>query len=131
MRYLTGLLAAGALTACAAPAPTPGTPVPDTHRQLCNFTMTDASAWIDRMPGPGGPSGNLVVMVEVENDGTSRRFESRGMRGDGTLLLDVVEWGPDAGLNKITYRSKGLSPERVEIRCAGAPVTTVDVMKVY
>ena len=129
MKYLAGLLAAGALTACGTPPP--ATTMPDTPTQLCDFTITDTSAWIDRMPGPGGPGGNLVVMVEVENDGISRRFESGGMHADGTLLLDVVEWGPQAGQGKIVYRKDGLSPDRVDVRCGGEPVTMIDVQRVY
>ncbi|WP_084396723.1 hypothetical protein [Henriciella aquimarina] len=129
MKLTFPLLAAAMLGACTAPggpmAETPATP-------LCEFTITDQSAWKDMMPGPDGPSGQVVVMLEVKADGLSRRFESQGVSENGTLMLDVVEWGPDAGLNKIVYRSKGIDPARVEIRCGGDALTTIDeIMKVY
>ena len=127
MKPALALLAA-ALTACTQPGPA----MPDPAAPLCNFTITDTSAWKDMMPGPGGPSGNVVVMVELEDDGVSRRFDAQGVGPDGTLTLDVVEWGPQEGLGRIVYRTKGIDPARVEIRCGGTTLTTIDeVMKVY
>lgn len=94
---------------------------------VCAFETLETSAWVNMMPGPGGPSGNLAVVMRVTDDGISRRFESRGVSEDGTLLLDVVEWGPEEGVGKIVYRTKGVRPDRVEIFCDGKLVTSADV----
>lgn len=98
---------------------------------VCAYTVTEASAWKDRMPGPDGANGNLVVILEVEDDGISRRFASQGVSADGTLRLDVVEWDQQAGRGKIVFRKKGLEAERVEISCGGETVQTLDVQTVY
>jgi hypothetical protein len=111
------------LGACAVSQPPPA-------QSVCRFQITDAAAWINRMPGPGGPSGNLVVSVEVADDGISRRFEPSGM-DRGTLSLDVVEWGPREGIGKIVYRARSQSPERIDISCEGQPLTALDVQTVY
>ena len=120
MKNVFSLLAIALTGACAMPGN--ATPSP-----LCNFTITDTSAWINMMPGPGGPPGNLTVVVELEDDGVSRRFEPQDMDSDGTLKLDVVEWGPEEGLGKIVYRTKGVQPDRIEIFCDGELVTSTDV----
>lgn len=98
-----------------------------TPSPLCNFSITDTSAWVNMMPGPGGPPRNLTVVVEIEDDGMSRRFEPQGVDENGTLKLDVVEWGPKEGLGKIVYRTRGHQPERVEIFCDGDLITSTDV----
>ncbi|MGB3625157.1 MAG: hypothetical protein WA989_05000 [Henriciella sp.] len=118
--YLSALaLLVAAPAACIMPGMAEPSPV-------CDFETLDTSAWINMMPGPGGPPGNLVVMVKVEDDGISRRFDSRGLSADGTLMLDVVECGPKEGLGKIVYRGKGLRPQRVDIYCGGALVTRIE-----
>lgn len=116
------LLLATPLAGCSTPSQTPmPEPAP-----ICAFTPEDTSAWINMMPGPGGPPGDLVVMVKHKDDGLSRRFDSRGVGEDGTLRLDVVEWGPDAGRGKIVYRGESLKPDRIEIYCSGNLVTTIE-----
>ncbi|MEQ8559011.1 MAG: hypothetical protein RIB03_11900 [Henriciella sp.] len=133
MKQIAPILTAVLLGACttqgAGMADDPsGEPMP----QVCNVAITDTSAWKDRMPGPEGANGNLVVMLEVENDDISRRFESQGIRDDGTLVLDIVEWDQPAGIGKIVFRQKGISPDRVEIRCGGETVKTIEeIMDVY
>ena len=111
-----------------APLMTGGCAVPEkpaAASPLCAFDIRDASAWVNRMPGPGGPPGNLIVALEVTDDGISRRFEPQGLTS-GTLRLDVVEWGPEAGLGKIVHRARGPAPTRVEIFCQGQLVTTIE-----
>ena len=128
MKHFLTLLAAPLIGACC----TPGTSMTDTPPDgLCAFTATETSAWKDRMPGPDGANGNLVVVVELEDDGISRRFTSQGVGEDGTLTLDVTEWDQEAGLGKIVFRNKGLEAERVEIRCGGEVIQTLDVKTVY
>ena len=65
--------------ACCMTPPAPGEDgeTADMTTSICSMTLTDVSAWKDKMPGPDGANGNLVVVLEVENDGISRRFDSR------------------------------------------------------
>ena len=84
---------------------------PDAAGNLCGFAIKDVSAWRNQMPGPDGPSGNLVIVIEIEADEISRRFQSGGI---------------SSGIGKIVYRKKGVPAERVEIRCGGEIVTTID-----
>ena len=128
MKHLIPLLAAAFLGACCTPGAGMADGAPD---PVCSFTVTDASAWKDRMPGPDGANGNLVVVIEVEDDGISRRFTSQGTGADGTITLDVVEWDQDAGHGKIVFRQKGIDAERVAVRCGGETVQTLDVKTVY
>ncbi|RIJ32888.1 hypothetical protein [Henriciella mobilis] len=99
---------------------------PDAAGDLCGFAIKDVSAWRNQMPGPDGPSGNLVIVIEIEADEISRRFQSGGISENGTLLLDIVEWDHPSGIGKIVYRKKSVPAERVEIRCGGEIVTTID-----
>lgn len=118
MKALAPLLTALLMTACTMSGHS--TPSP-----ACGLAPIETDAWINMMPGPGGPPGNLVVIMKVENDGISRRFDAQGPDADGTLRLDIVEWGPDEGLVKIVYRNK-MSPKRIEIFCDGALVETIE-----
>jgi len=103
---------------------------PDEAGSLCSFAIKDVSAWRNQMPGPDGPSGNLVVVIETEADEISRRFQSGGISDEGTLMLDIVEWDHPSGIGKIVYRKKGVPANRVEIRCGGEIVTTIDKIDV-
>ncbi len=118
MKALAAPLIALLMTACTMPGQTPASPV-------CSFQPIETDAWVNMMPGPGGPPGNLTVLMKVEDDGISRRFEAGDMDADGTLRLDIVEWGPDEGLGKVVYRGK-MNPKRIEIFCDGARVTSID-----
>lgn len=133
MRHTLAIAAFAIVSACCTPGSAmPDSDTPPNEADVCGFIVKDVSAWKNRMPGPDGANGNLIVMIEVEDDGVSRRFESRGIDETGTLKLDVVAWGPDAGLGKIVLRDKGLSPKRIEISCGGEQVTTIEeVMDVY
>ncbi|MEQ9314336.1 MAG: hypothetical protein RLN72_00705 [Henriciella sp.] len=117
------LLPALTLAGCAyfQPAPPP---------DLCSFEVLDASAWTNRMPGPDGPANNLIVILRVDDDGISRRFQAYQMEGR-TLPLHVAKWEPEEGLGKIVYRGKSQGADRVEIFCDGLLVTSLDVAAVY
>ena len=133
MKHFTPLAAFVLLGACC----TPGHSMPDSPEttatpSICNFAVRDISAWRNRMPGPEGAGGNLVVVIEIEADEISRRFQSQGVSEDGTLMLDVVEWDHPSGIGKIVYRSKGVAADSVEIRCGGELLTRIgEVMDVY
>lgn len=112
MKRLPACLAILLLPACTSPQK--GAAVP-----LCDYTATRLDAWVNMMPGPGGPPRTLTVMMQVEPDGISRRLQPASSPDDGTLRLDLAAWGPPEGLSTISYRSKGDAPARIEIWCDG------------
>ncbi|WP_348763758.1 hypothetical protein, partial [Hyphomonas atlantica] len=56
--------------------------------------ITDTSAWINRMPGPGQPSGGkLHVVVRVADDQPWMLTPQSG-QPEGLLVLELSKGGP-------------------------------------
>lgn len=101
----------------------------------CAFAVNDASAWVNRMPGPQRAEARpLIVSAAMTDVGMKAVLEESDASTAHTLVLEVVasEAAPIPG--RLAWR--GAVPatmyERVEIRCGGDILRVIDgVERVY
>jgi len=124
-RYRTlgvlALLVASGISACAMPVAGP-------DDSLCAFDVTDANAWVNRMPTVGERSGpTLNVMVRIMPAVRIRALVPEDDTGD-VLKLAVEEGNPPLQAGTLSWRM--YAPETlyraVEISCNGKAVTRID-----
>lgn len=101
----------------------------------CPFSVNDASAWINRMPGPARADARPVVVSAQMTDVRAKAVLERSPASSGTtLVLEVVESDAAPIPGRLAWR--GASPEemyeRVEIRCGGDVLRVIDrIERVY
>ncbi len=101
----------------------------------CAFAVTDASAWVNRMPGPARADARPVIVSAQLTDVRAKAvLEKSDASSGGTLVLDVVA-SDDAPIpGRLAWR--GPVPDemydRVEIMCGGETLRVIDgVERVY
>lgn len=92
--------------------------------------ITDTSAWINRMPGPGQPSGGkLHVVVRVDDD-QPWMLSPAATQSEDLLVLALSEGGPSVPGTAAYQQSRKPLPQRVEVECRGRTVATIEKITV-
>ncbi|KCZ57797.1 hypothetical protein HY36_11510 [Hyphomonas atlantica] len=92
--------------------------------------ITDTSAWINRMPGPGQPSGGkLHVVVRVADD-QSWMLTPQSGHSEGLLVLDLSKGGPSVPGTAAYQQSRKPLPQHIQVQCQGKRVATIDEITV-
>jgi len=93
--------------------------------------ITDASAWINRMPGPGQSGGKLHVVVRLADD-QSWKLSPVPTEEEGLLVLSLSEGGPSVAGTAAYQQSRKPLPQRIKIECHGmAVVYIVEIITVF
>ena len=87
--------------------------------------ITDTSAWINRMPGPGNSNGKLHVVVRVADD-QSWKLSPLPAEEEGLLVLNLAEGGPSVSGTAAYQQSRKPLPQRIKIDCHGKTVAVID-----
>lgn len=101
----------------------------------CAFAVNDASAWVNRMPGPQRTDARPLIVSAVMTDvGMKAVLEESDASTARTLVLEVVESEAAPIPGRLAWR--GAVPatmyERVEIRCGGDVLRVIEeVERVY
>lgn len=101
----------------------------------CPFGVNDASAWINRMPGPARADARPVVVSAQMTDVRAKAVLEKSPASSGTtLVLEAVESDAAPIPGRLAWR--GAAPEemyeRVEIRCGGKVLRVIDgIERVY
>ncbi len=91
--------------------------------------ITDTSAWINRMPGPGQSGGKLHVVVRLADD-QSWKLSPVPTEEEGLLVLSLSEGGPSVPGTAAYQQSRKPLPQRVKIECHGKAVAFIDKITV-
>jgi len=92
--------------------------------------ITDTSAWINKMPGPGQPSGGkLHVVVRVADDQPWMLTPQPG-QPEGLLVLELSKGGPSVPGTAAYQQSRKPLPQHIQVQCQGKLVATVDEITV-
>lgn len=91
--------------------------------------ITDTSAWINRMPGPGQSGGKLHVVVRLADD-QSWKLSPVPTEEAGLLVLSLSEGGPSVSGTAAYQQSRKPLPQRVKIECHGRAVAFIDKITV-
>lgn len=91
--------------------------------------ITDTSAWINRMPGPGQSGGKLHVVVRVADE-QSWRLGSVPTEDEGLLILSLTQGGPSVPGTAAYQQSRKPLPQRVRIECHDKTVAFIDKITV-
>ncbi len=101
----------------------------------CWIALNDASAWINRMPGPARADARPVIVSAQMTDARAKAVLEKSDASAGTtLVLEVIESDAAPIPGRLAWR--GAAPdvmyERVEIRCGGEVLRVIDgVERVY
>lgn len=101
----------------------------------CPFAIVEASAWVNRMPGPPRSEPRpLVVSAELSDPQARAVLETATAASGTTLVLHLVASDAAPISGQVAWRGPLTDPmyERVEIRCDGAPLRVIDeIERVY
>ena len=86
--------------------------------------ITDTSAWINRMPGPGQSGGKLHVVVQLADD-QSWKLSPVPTEEEGLLVLSLSEGGPSVAGTAAYQQSRKPLPQRIKIECHGKAVASI------
>lgn len=95
----------------------------------CAYEIVDASAWVNRMPGPEPSDARpLIVSAELADTTTRAVLETRSATPGGVLMLEITA-SDDAPIpGRLAWR--GPVPremyDRVEIHCSGDLLHVID-----
>lgn len=101
----------------------------------CKFAINDASAWVNRMPGPERADARpLIVSAQMTDVRAKAVLEKSDSSSVSTLVLDVVESDAAPIPGRLAWRGPvpATMYERVVIRCDGEVLREIDgIERVY
>lgn len=88
--------------------------------------ITDTSAWINRMPGPGQSGGGKLHVVVRLADDQSWKLSPVPTEEEGLLVLSLSEGGPSVAGTAAYQQSRKPLPQRIKIECHGTAVVHIE-----
>ena len=99
----------------------------------CSMDVTDAKAWINRMPGPISENGpTLQIMLRIKGQTVPLRLSRSDATTDQTLVLDLATASDERlGLTAAGYRETAPNPlyESVRVLCNGKEIVHITDIK--
>lgn len=100
----------------------------------CPYSIADASAWINMMPGPAGARRNLVVLVHLAEKTANTMLLRSPSSTPGRLVLELrdTEAAPIPG--QVAYREPVADPpvREIALRCRGGDIYAIrSIERVY
>jgi hypothetical protein len=132
------VLAALAVSACAAPPLEPTRPVTTGQalaQATCPHRVAEANAWVNHMPGPGRAARDLQVEVRFADAGDKAIIlKSAATKPGDTLVLEIRTVQEAQIPGRIAWREPVSDPpfKRISFFCRGAEIFALnEIQKVY